>query len=133
MTGPVSWPTTPARSPRPGSTSTSSTSPPARASCSGRPTWTACAPPSASRRRSSPEPPSAPGGHGGHNATVGQDLRSPLVERIGVFPGSFDPLTTAHLAIADAAIEVCGLDRLDLTISHAALAKEPGGHAPIEE
>ena len=53
--------------------------------------------------------------------------------RVGVFPGSFDPLTTAHLAIADAAIVACGLDRLDLVISRAALAKEPGGHAPIED
>ena len=52
--------------------------------------------------------------------------------RVGVFPGSFDPLTTAHLAIADAAIVACRLDRLDLMISRAALAKEPGGHAPIE-
>ena len=53
--------------------------------------------------------------------------------RVGVYPGSFDPLTTAHLAIADAAIEGCGLDHLDLVISRAALAKEPGGHSPIEE
>ena len=29
---------------------------------------------------------------------------------IGVFPGSFDPLTTAHLAIADAVTEAFGLD-----------------------
>ena len=32
----------------------------------------------------------------------------------GVFPGSFDPLTVAHLAIADAAVSYFGLDRLDL-------------------
>jgi nicotinic acid mononucleotide adenylyltransferase len=52
--------------------------------------------------------------------------------RVGVFPGSFDPLTIAHLAVADVAIEACRLDQLDLVISHAALAKEPGGHSPIE-
>ncbi len=52
--------------------------------------------------------------------------------RVGVFPGSFDPLTTAHLAIADAAIVACGLDQLDLVISRAALAKAPGGHTAIE-
>ncbi|MET0903692.1 MAG: hypothetical protein ABWZ52_10670, partial [Acidimicrobiales bacterium] len=52
--------------------------------------------------------------------------------RVGVFPGSFDPLTTAHLAIAEAAIVACGLDQLDLVISRAALATEPGGHPPIE-
>ena len=50
-----------------------------------------------------------------------------------MFPGSFDPLTTAHLAIADAAVEACRLDQLDLVISRSALAKEPGGHSPIEE
>jgi nicotinic acid mononucleotide adenylyltransferase len=55
------------------------------------------------------------------------------VERIGVFPGSFDPLTTAHLAVADAAVQACRLDHLDLVISHAALAKAPGGHSPIDE
>ena len=63
------------------------------------------------------------------------DLRSrrwQIRRRVGVFPGSFDPLTTAHLAIADAAIEACRLDRLDLVISRSALAKEPGGHSPIE-
>jgi hypothetical protein len=42
----------------------------------------------------------------------------------GVYPGSFDPLTVAHLAIADAARHQCGLDRLDLVVSHVALAKE---------
>jgi hypothetical protein len=50
----------------------------------------------------------------------------------GIFPGSFDPLTTAHVAIVDAALDQCGLDRLDLVLSHAALAKDPGGHSPIE-
>ena len=52
---------------------------------------------------------------------------------IGVFPGSFDPLTTAHLAVADAAVAALGLDRLDLAMSTVALAKEHAGHAPIEE
>jgi Cytidylyltransferase-like len=52
---------------------------------------------------------------------------------VGVFPGSFDPLTTAHLAIADAAVEACGLGRLDLVISRAALSKAPGGHSSLDE
>ena len=52
---------------------------------------------------------------------------------IGAFPGSFDPLTTAHLAIADAAIEAFGLDHLDLVLSRIALAKEHHGYAPIDE
>jgi nicotinic acid mononucleotide adenylyltransferase len=52
---------------------------------------------------------------------------------IGVFPGSFDPLTTAHLAVADAAVAHLGLDRLDLVMSEVALAKEAGAHASLEE
>jgi hypothetical protein len=66
------------------------------------------------------------------NVVPSQDLRSRLVERRGVFPGSFDPPTTAHLAIVDAAIEQCDLARLDLVLSRSALAKDPGGHSPIE-
>jgi hypothetical protein len=52
---------------------------------------------------------------------------------VGVFPGSFDPLTTAHLAIAEAAVAAHGLARLDLVISAVALDKEHGGHAPVAE
>jgi hypothetical protein len=52
---------------------------------------------------------------------------------IGEFPGSFDPLTTAHLAIADAAVAAHGLQRLDLVMSAVALAKEDGGHAPLAD
>lgn len=42
---------------------------------------------------------------------------------IGVYPGTFDPLTVAHLAVADAAHTHLGLHRLDLAISRAALGK----------
>jgi hypothetical protein len=42
---------------------------------------------------------------------------------IGVYPGSFDPLTIAHLAVADTAVEHLGLQRLDLAISRDALGK----------
>ncbi len=52
--------------------------------------------------------------------------------RRGVFPGSFDPLTTAHLAVAQAAIRTCELTQLDLVMSTVALAKD-GAHAPIED
>ena len=41
-----------------------------------------------------------------------------------MYPGSFDPLTIAHLAVADAAFDTLGLDRLDLAISGTALGKE---------
>jgi hypothetical protein len=53
--------------------------------------------------------------------------------RTGVFPGSFDPLTIAHLAIADAARSALELDRVELVISRVALAKEHPGHAPVAE
>lgn len=43
---------------------------------------------------------------------------------VGVYPGSFDPLTVAHLAVAEIAVEHLGLDRLELAISRAALGKE---------
>lgn len=44
--------------------------------------------------------------------------------RIGAYPGSFNPLTVAHLAIAEAARDQCHLDRVDLVVSRVALAKE---------
>jgi hypothetical protein len=43
---------------------------------------------------------------------------------IGCYPGSFNPPTVAHLAVAEAAVEAAGLDRLDLVISRVALGKE---------
>jgi hypothetical protein len=42
---------------------------------------------------------------------------------VGVYPGSFSPLTIAHLAVADAARDHLRLDRLDLAISRDALGK----------
>ena len=42
---------------------------------------------------------------------------------VGVYPGSFSPLTIAHLAVADAARRHLNLDRLDLAISRDALGK----------
>ncbi len=44
--------------------------------------------------------------------------------RSGVYPGSFNPPTTAHLAIAEAALTQRSLDRVDLVVSRIALAKE---------
>lgn len=52
--------------------------------------------------------------------------------RRGCYPGSFDPLTVAHLAIADAAREQCGLDQVDLVISEVALGKA-GHHHSMDE
>lgn len=43
---------------------------------------------------------------------------------IGCYPGSFNPPTVAHLAIAEAAVARAGLHRLDLVVSRSALGKE---------
>ena len=42
----------------------------------------------------------------------------------GVYPGSFNPPTIAHLAIANAGRKHYGLDRVELAISRVALDKE---------
>jgi nicotinic acid mononucleotide adenylyltransferase len=43
---------------------------------------------------------------------------------IGCYPGSFNPATIAHVAIAEAAWQQCGLERVDLVLSDLALGKE---------
>src|SRR5204863_4471919 len=57
-----------------------------------------------------------------------------VIERVvtGVYPGSFDPLTVAHLAIAEAAARAARLDRIDLALSNVALGKERGAHSGVE-
>lgn len=42
----------------------------------------------------------------------------------GAYPGTFDPPTIAHLAIAEAAREQCGLDSVDLIVNRDPLGKE---------
>jgi hypothetical protein len=49
----------------------------------------------------------------------------------GVYPGSFDPPTIAHVAIAEAAVRTGSLTRLDLAISRVALGKDAGAQAPV--
>jgi hypothetical protein len=46
--------------------------------------------------------------------------------RIGAYPGTFDPPTIAHLAIAEAALHQGGLDAVHLVVS-----REPLGKAPL--
>ncbi|MFT5201726.1 MAG: hypothetical protein ACI9C1_001104 [Candidatus Aldehydirespiratoraceae bacterium] len=46
-----------------------------------------------------------------------------MTTRIGVYPGSFNPPTWAHLEIAVAALTAHQLDRLDLAVSTVALGK----------
>ena len=52
---------------------------------------------------------------------------------VGVFPGSFDPPTVAHLAIADAAWRHCELDQLVLVVSRVPLGKDQAAQAPVED
>jgi predicted RNA-binding protein with PIN domain len=52
-------------------------------------------------------------------------------ERRGVYPGSFDPPTIAHAAIAEAAVRAAPLDRLDLAISERALGKDAAAQRPL--
>lgn len=42
---------------------------------------------------------------------------------IGVYPGSFDPLTIAHLTVAECAVRQLDLERVDLAISRTTLGK----------
>lgn len=51
---------------------------------------------------------------------------------VGVYPGSFDPFTIAHLAIAHAAVRTAGLDRLDLALSNVALGKERDAQSSVD-
>lgn len=53
--------------------------------------------------------------------------------KVGVYPGSFDPLTVAHVAIGDVARAALELDRLDLVLSTVALGKEDGAHASVAD
>ncbi|MDH3301812.1 MAG: hypothetical protein OES24_15040 [Acidimicrobiia bacterium] len=51
----------------------------------------------------------------------------------GVFPGSFNPPTVAHLAIARAARDRHGLDAVDLVVSRRSLAKEEVEHPRFDD
>jgi nicotinic acid mononucleotide adenylyltransferase len=45
------------------------------------------------------------------------------VAGVGAYPGSFNPPTVAHLAIAEAAVRQAGLRRVDLIVSRTPLGK----------
>ena len=51
-------------------------------------------------------------------------MTEPAAIRRGAYPGSFNPPTTAHLAIAAAARDRHALNRVDLMVSRRALNKE---------
>lgn len=52
---------------------------------------------------------------------------------IGCYPGSFNPPTIAHLAVAQAAQRQAGLVRLDLVVSRSALGKEDLSVPSVEQ
>lgn len=52
---------------------------------------------------------------------------------VACYPGSFNPPTIAHLAIASATVSACGVARVDLVVSRVALAKEHVQHPPFDE
>jgi hypothetical protein len=47
--------------------------------------------------------------------------------RVGVYPGTFDPPTIAHVAIAEAAHRQCRLDVLDIVVNARPLGKNAAG------
>lgn len=53
--------------------------------------------------------------------------------RRGVYPGTFNPPTTAHLAVAEAAVRTHHLDQLDLVLSRRPLDKEHVEHPTLDE
>ncbi len=63
-----------------------------------------------------------------HPGPVPMPPRTAPTGRIGVYPGSFNPPTIAHLAIAEAARGQRRLDRVTLVLSRRALAKEHVEH-----
>lgn len=52
-------------------------------------------------------------------------MAGPTVRRVGAYPGTFDPPTVAHLAVAGAAWRQGGLDAVHLVVSRAPLGKDP--------
>lgn len=54
-------------------------------------------------------------------------------ERIGILGGSFDPIHTGHLIIAQDAYEQFALDRVLFTPAHHAPLKEHSPHAPTAQ
>lgn len=51
---------------------------------------------------------------------------------VGCYPGSFDPPTIAHLAVAEAAVRQAGLDRVDLVLARRTLGKDHLDAASVE-
>jgi hypothetical protein len=52
---------------------------------------------------------------------------------IAVYPGSFDPPTSAHVTLAQAAVEQAGITRVDLVLSRRPLGKEGRPGPTVEQ
>jgi nicotinate-nucleotide adenylyltransferase len=55
------------------------------------------------------------------------------MERVGLFGGTFDPIHTAHLSMAEAAREQCGLARVLLVPAANPPHRKQGAHAGFED
>jgi nicotinic acid mononucleotide adenylyltransferase len=68
---------------------------------------------------------------------LGQDYeegaRRHGVTSLAAFPGSYNPPTVAHLAMAEAAVRQCGVSRVDLVLSRSTLGKETVVRPTVEE
>jgi hypothetical protein len=68
---------------------------------------------------------SFPGGAAGAGRTaIDEAGRVAARTRVGVYPGSFNPPTVAHLAVVEAALSAGRLDRVDLVVSRQPLGKD---------
>ena len=52
---------------------------------------------------------------------------------VAAFPGSYNPPTVAHLAMAEAVVRQCGVARVDLVLSRSALGKESVRRPTVDE
>jgi hypothetical protein len=52
---------------------------------------------------------------------------------VAAFPGSYNPPTVAHLAMAEAVRRQCGVERVDLVLSRSTLGKESVTRPTIDE
>ena len=52
---------------------------------------------------------------------------------VAAFPGSYNPPTVAHLAMAEATVRQCKVERVDLVLSREALGKEHVVHPTVDE
>jgi nicotinic acid mononucleotide adenylyltransferase len=55
------------------------------------------------------------------------------VPSLAAFPGSYNPPTIAHLAMAEATVRRCAVDRVDLVLSRSALGKEDVIRPTVDE